>query len=53
MILFIDCNDVVLVALWYHLVLEFPASAAGKFSDNDIAVTEEIDVEVNVVDRLE
>jgi hypothetical protein len=51
-ILFVDRDDVILMTLWYHLVLEFPASTASKFSYNDIAVTEEVDIEVDVVNRL-
>jgi hypothetical protein len=52
-ILFVDRDNVIVMTLWYHLVLEFPTSAAGKFSDNDIAVTKEVDIEVDVVNRLE
>jgi len=47
-----DCHDLILVPLGYHLVRESPAGAAGEFGDDDIAVAEEIDVEVDVVDWL-
>lgn len=48
----VDRRNLVLVALGYHFVLEGPASAAGKFGDDHIAVSEKVDVEIYVVDGL-
>jgi hypothetical protein len=48
----VDCRDLVLMALGYHLVLEGPTSAACEFGNNDIAVAEEVDVKVNVMNGL-
>lgn len=53
MINLIDRRDFVLVALGYHFVVEGPASAACKFGNNDIAVAEEIDVKVDVMNGLD
>jgi hypothetical protein len=41
-----------LVALGYHFVLESPAGAAGELGHDDVAVAEEVDVKVDVVDGL-
>jgi len=49
MVDFIDRRNLVLMALGYHLMFEGPACAAGEFGDDDIAVSEEVDVEINVV----
>jgi hypothetical protein len=40
------------MALGYHFMLEGPAGAAGELGDNDIAVAEKVDVEIDVVDGL-
>jgi hypothetical protein len=48
----VDGRNLVLVALGYHFVLEGPASAAGEFGDYHVAVSEEIDIEIYVVDGL-
>jgi hypothetical protein len=48
----VDSLDFVDLTVGYHLVLEGPACATGKFGYNDIAVAEEVDIEVDVVDGL-
>lgn len=52
MIDFIYNRDFVLVTLGYHLMLECPACAASELGDNDIAISKEVDVEVDVMDWL-
>jgi hypothetical protein len=49
MVDFIDRRNFVLMALGYHLMFEGPACAAGEFGDDDIAVSEEVDVEIYMV----
>jgi len=46
-------RNLVLVALGYHFVLEGPAGATSELGYDDVAVAEEVDVEVDVVDGLE
>jgi hypothetical protein len=53
MVYFVDCLDDVLVRLRDHGMRECPAGAAGEFGDDDVAVAEEVDVEVDVVDWLD
>lgn len=48
----IDNGDVDLLTLGDHFVIEIPTCASSEFRNNDVAVTEEIDVEVDVMDRL-
>jgi len=43
----------ILVTLGYHFVLEGPAGATGELGYDDVAVAEEVDVKVDVVDWLE
>lgn len=52
MIDLVDHRDFVLVALGNHFVLEGPASAACEFGNDDVAVTEEVDIEIDVMDGL-
>ena len=44
--------DFNLLTLGYHLVVEGPASTASELSHNDIAVSQQLNVEVDVVDGL-
>lgn len=48
----VDGRYLVVVALGYHFVVEGPASTACEFGNNDIAVTQEVDVKVDVVNGL-
>jgi hypothetical protein len=48
----IDSLYFVGLALRYHLMLEVPAGAAGEFSYDYVAVAEEVDVKVDMVDWL-
>jgi hypothetical protein len=48
----IDDLDLVDLAVGYHLVLEGPTCATGEFGYNDVAVPEEVYIEVDVVNRL-
>jgi hypothetical protein len=49
---FVHGLDNVLVAFGYHLVLQCPTCAARKLGNDDVAVAEEVDVEIDVVNRL-
>lgn len=49
---FVHRYDFVLMALGYHFVRESPAGAASELGYDDVAVAEEVDVEVDVVDGL-
>jgi hypothetical protein len=44
--------DLNLLSLGYHLVVQGPAGTAGEFSHNDVAVSQELNVEVDVIDGL-
>jgi hypothetical protein len=48
----VDSLDFHLLSLGYHLVVEGPASAASELGYNDVAVSQELDVKVDVVDGL-
>lgn len=48
----IDSRDFYPLILGYHFVLEVPARPASQLRNNDVAVTEEVDVEVDMMNRL-
>jgi hypothetical protein len=52
-LIFIDCGHGCQQSLWEHLMLQVPASSSRKLSDDRIAITEEVDIKVDVVDGLE
>jgi hypothetical protein len=45
------CNYHTLVA-FHHLMLEIPASALAYLCDNSVAISQKIDVEIDVVNGL-
>jgi hypothetical protein len=52
MVRFVDRGNFDFVILGYHIVLELPAGASGKFGDDSITISEEVNVEVDMIDRL-
>jgi hypothetical protein len=52
MVCFIDRRNFDLLVFWNHVVLKIPACSSRKLSDNRIAVTDKIDVEVDMMDLL-
>ena len=49
----IDSRHLDPLVLGYHFVLEGPTRSASKLCNNDIAVAEEVDIEVDMMNRLE
>lgn len=48
----INGADLGRLALGYHLMLEVPAGTSCELRYDNVAITKEVDVEVDVVDRL-
>lgn len=49
---FVDCGNFDFVAFGDHVVLEFPAGASGKFGNDGITISEEVDIKVDMIDGL-
>ena len=51
-LLVVDQRSLDRLPFGYHLVLQVPTRTARELGYNNIAVAEEVDIEVDVVDRL-
>jgi hypothetical protein len=49
---FVDRHHIRLLSLGYHVVFEVPACATGQLVDDDVAISEQGYVKIDVVYRL-
>lgn len=52
MVRFVDDGNVDSMVIGDHMVLELPAGAPGKFGDDSITISEEVNIKVDVMNRL-
>ncbi len=53
MLFIVQISYVSELPVWYHFMLESPASAASELSDDHITIAKQVDVEVDVTNGLE